>query len=207
MSARGCSSRDSAPDCWARSTCGFRRACRTPTIASTAGGSSRSCRLIQETPADKILAAAVEKLKSGTTLDDLVAAAALANARTFGGEDYVGFHCEMAMMPARLMASRMADRRLAPLPVLKVLYRNSVRLQQEGGREREVLRRTTPDPKRGDAAALLAAERAGDTKAAEAAFAEISKRGPEPAYDAMQDLVRDNPDVHQVVLAWRAWDL
>src|SRR5882724_2307928 len=47
---------------------------------------------IQETPPEKIIPGAVDKLKSGTDLKKLVAAAALANARAFGGEDYVGFH-------------------------------------------------------------------------------------------------------------------
>ena len=32
-------------------------------------------------------------------LRQLVAAGALANARTFGGEDYVGFHTMMALAP------------------------------------------------------------------------------------------------------------
>ena len=62
----------------------------------------------------------VEKLRAGTELRTLVAAAALANARTFGGQDYVGFHCQMALMPAYAMSARMPDK-LRPLPVLKVL--------------------------------------------------------------------------------------
>src|SRR5262245_23792333 len=48
--------------------------------------------LMQETPVDKLLPAVVEKLNSGTELRTIVAAAALANARTFGGQDYIGFH-------------------------------------------------------------------------------------------------------------------
>src|SRR4030095_5850507 len=47
---------------------------------------------MQETPANKLLPALTDKLNSGTELKQLVAAAALANARTFGGEDYVGYH-------------------------------------------------------------------------------------------------------------------
>src|SRR4051794_31480319 len=49
-------------------------------------------RLMQETPADKLLPRLAEQLAAGTELRRLVAAAAAANARTFGGEDYVGFH-------------------------------------------------------------------------------------------------------------------
>ncbi|HEY6169038.1 MAG TPA: hypothetical protein VI454_13430, partial [Verrucomicrobiae bacterium] len=48
--------------------------------------------LMQETPADRLLPKLAEKLRVGTDLRQLAAAAALANARTFGGEDYVGFH-------------------------------------------------------------------------------------------------------------------
>lgn len=163
-------------------------------------------RMMQETPADRISAACVEKLRGGTTIAMLVAAAALANARTFGGEDYTGYHCEMALMPACQMAAQMPEQRLAALPVLKVVYRNATRIQECGGRTREVLRRVAPAAG-ADAAALLAAERAGDAGAAEAGFASIFARQPELAYDALQDLVRENIDVHQVVLAWRAWDL
>src|SRR5438270_13811070 len=55
---------------------------------------------MQETPPEKIIPGAVEKLKGGADLKKLVAAAALANARAFGGEDYVGFHTLMALVPA-----------------------------------------------------------------------------------------------------------
>ena len=48
--------------------------------------------LMQETTAADIVPAVVQKLRAGTELKQLVAAAALANARTFGGEDYIGFH-------------------------------------------------------------------------------------------------------------------
>src|SRR5215204_2752181 len=53
--------------------------------------------LLQSTPPDKLQPLLIAKLKSGqTTLKDLTAAAALANAEAFGGEDYVGFHAAMA---------------------------------------------------------------------------------------------------------------
>src|SRR6185295_20054745 len=53
--------------------------------------------LMQETPVTRLLPVLTEKLQSGVELRTLVAAAALANARTFGGEDYVGFHTLMAI--------------------------------------------------------------------------------------------------------------
>src|SRR5687767_11872245 len=75
--------------------------------------------LMQETPANKLLPKLTDKLKSGTDLRRLVAAAALANARTFGGEDYVGFHTMMALSPALHMARELPAEQQA-LPVFKV---------------------------------------------------------------------------------------
>ena len=73
--------------------------------------------LMQETPADNLLPFLVDKVKAGTTLGTLVAAAALANARTYGGEDYTGFHNFMALMPSYQMARELPEAR-RPLPVL-----------------------------------------------------------------------------------------
>src|SRR5690348_1325500 len=44
--------------------------------------------LMQETPVNRLLPTLVDMLHAGTDLRQLTAAAALANARTFGGEDY-----------------------------------------------------------------------------------------------------------------------
>src|SRR6266700_868078 len=96
------------------------------------------CRM-QETPVNRLLPALVKELRSGTELRQLVAAAALANARTFGGEDYVGFHTMMALAPAYHMARELPEDR-QPLPILKVLYRNTNRIQERGGPRNEVLR-------------------------------------------------------------------
>src|SRR5688500_16194874 len=94
--------------------------------------------LMQETPADRLLPILVNRLRSGTDFKQLVAAGALANARTFGGEDYIGFHTMMALAPGFHMATGLpADEQ--PLPVLKVLYRNTNRIQESGGATREVL--------------------------------------------------------------------
>src|SRR5438067_4898601 len=93
---------------------------------------------MQETSAAKLVPALAEKLNAGTDLQRLVAAAALANARTFGGEDYVGFHTMMALAPSLHMARELPES-LQPLPVFKVLYRNTNRIQEKGGRKNEVL--------------------------------------------------------------------
>src|SRR5207247_5016745 len=100
--------------------------------------------LLEETPINRLLPAVVDRMKAGTDLRQLVAAAALANARTFGGEDYIGFHSFMAIAPAYRMAAETPEPR-RPLPVLKVLYRNTARIQEFGGRKSEVLRALPPD--------------------------------------------------------------
>ena len=94
--------------------------------------------LMQDTPVNKLLPLLVEKIKAGTELNDLVAAGALANARTFGGQDYDGYHAFMALLPSLQMSKEMPDDRKA-LPVLKVLYRNTARMQVKGGSSKEVL--------------------------------------------------------------------
>ena len=63
------------------------------------GGLEPLVSLMQETSVRNLVPVLVEKLRAGTELKDLVAAASLANARTFGGEDYVGFHTLMALAP------------------------------------------------------------------------------------------------------------
>src|SRR5258708_27165632 len=56
--------------------------------------------LMQETPVNRLLPVLVEQLGKGVELRQLLAAAALANARTFGGEDYVRFHTMMGPAPS-----------------------------------------------------------------------------------------------------------
>jgi hypothetical protein len=92
--------------------------------------------LMQDTPLAKFQPMLVNKLREGTSLKDLAAAAALANARVFGGEDYIGFHSMFALKPAYLMAQDLPEERRA-LPVLKALYRNTERIHAFG---KEVLR-------------------------------------------------------------------
>src|SRR5439155_25948160 len=93
---------------------------------------------MQDTPIDKLQTTLLDRLKAGSDLRQLTAAAALANARTFGGEDYVGFHTMMALAPAYHMAEQLPDSQ-KPLPILKVLYRNTNRIQEFGGPGKEVL--------------------------------------------------------------------
>jgi hypothetical protein len=93
---------------------------------------------MQETPIEKLQQQMARRLLQGESLKNMIAAAALANARTFGGEDYIGFHTFMALAPA-LKMSRLMPSGQAALPVFKVLYRNTNRIQEFGGRSAEVL--------------------------------------------------------------------
>ena len=165
-------------------------------------------RLMQETPAAKLMPVLVGKLRSGTDLRQLVAAGALANARTFGGEDYVGFHTMMALAPGFHIAQELPVEQ-QPLPVLKVLYRNTNRIQESGGGKTEVLHPVTASkrPSDGDAGVWLReAVHSKDAARADAAFAAVALT-PEDAFDALLHTVEDDTEVHRVVLPYRAWDL
>ncbi|MBI3409604.1 MAG: hypothetical protein HY040_14790 [Planctomycetes bacterium] len=165
--------------------------------------------LMQETAPARLLPALHERLRNGTELRELVAAAALANSRTFGGEDYVGFHTLMAMAPAFHMSSELPAERRA-LPVFKVLYRNTNRIQEQGGRRNEVLHAVTAGgiPAGRDGAEVLRERaRARNVNEAEQMFAAIARGTPEDALNSLLWTVQDATEVHRVVLPYRAWDL
>jgi hypothetical protein len=165
---------------------------------------------MQEMPPDKLLPSLVERLKGGTELRTFVAAAALANARSFGGQDYIGYHAFMALEPAFHMAQELPSQR-APLPVLKVIYRNTSRIQACGGRGNEVLHPIEPGDLPSATSAshdlepLQQAERNADMDAAERTFAALARGPAGEAFNHLQYCVQDEVDVHRVVLAWRAW--
>jgi hypothetical protein len=165
--------------------------------------------LMQETPLDKLLPLLLDKLKEGVELRTLTAAGALANARTFGGQDYTGYHALMALAPAYEMARQLPETH-RPLPVLKVLYRNTNRIHEKGGRKSEVLHPVNPGelPRGRPGGELLRqATRRADTDGAEQTFAALAQ-GPEgEAFNHLQFPVQDEVDVHRVVLAWRSWVL
>ena len=165
--------------------------------------------LMQETPSDRLLPILVRKLRDGTDLRQLVAAAALANARAFGGQDYEGYHALMALAPAYQMAQEMPESRGA-LPVLKVLYRNTRHIQQAGGRAHEALKPVEAGPLpagQREGETLRAAVRDRDMASAERIFAGLARGPVDAAFEDLQYLVQDGADVHRVVLAWRAWAL
>jgi hypothetical protein len=163
--------------------------------------------LLQQTPADKLLPILAQKLKAGVGLDTLVAAAALANARTFGGQDYTGYHAFMALMPAYQMTGELPAARRA-LPVFKVLYRNTQRMQDVGGRKNEILHPVVEGSLPSGRAAgevLREATRAADMDGAEHVFAALSHGPVGEAFNHLQFAIQDELNVHRVVLAWRAW--
>jgi hypothetical protein len=161
--------------------------------------------LMQETPLAKLQELIVRKVEDGTSLKDLVAAAALANARTFGGEDYVGFHSMFAFKPAYEIALDLPEERRL-LPILKALYRNTERIHAFGGRAKEVLRPVEPSaPPQGTS--LRDAVRALDVKGAEAAFAAVCRGSAEAGLNAVQGALHDSAEVHRVNMVWRAWGL
>jgi hypothetical protein len=164
--------------------------------------------LMQDTPPEKLTSLLVDKIKAGAELQTLVAAGALANARTFGGQDYVGFHTFMALAPAYRMAQQLPSEQ-RPLPVLKVLYRNANRIQEFGGRKSEILHEIHADEIPAGVAPgehLRQVARTGDIEAADRAFAALAKGPIGEAFNHLQFEVEDEVDVHRVVLAWRAWD-
>src|SRR5262249_49803090 len=163
----------------------------------------------RDTPAGKLLPALVGRLSEGTDLRTLVAAGALANARTFGGHDYTGYHALMALVPSYQMAQELPQERQA-LPVLKVLYRNTNRIQEEGCRTREALHPIKPTELAREAVggeALREATRRRDLATAEQTMAALTRGPVGEAFNHLQFAVEDEVDVHRVVLAWRSWAL
>lgn len=166
--------------------------------------------LMQSTSPDRLQELLVEKLECGeTNLKALISAAALANAETFGGEDYVGFHTAMAMIPAYQMTQRLSVER-KPLPVLKVLYRNSQQIQQYGGESKRTLRElhaaeeATVD---NIGVSIRDACRAADVERAEKLFAPLGNGPLLDAFNALQPAMQDEINVHRFVFAFRAYSL
>lgn len=163
--------------------------------------------MMENTPIEKLQAAVVQKHQSGVDIKTLTAAAALANARSFGGQDYDGYHTFMALGPALEMARELPEQQRL-LPLLKVFYRNTNRIQSSGTNEKEVLRRIEAAEKAGqlpDGIMLREATRGADFEHAEELFAVLASAPPNEAYNHLQFAVQDEVDVHRTVLAWRSW--
>lgn len=168
--------------------------------------------LIRNTPAPQLQPMVARLILQGqTNLAQLTAANALANAVTFGGCDYVGFHTAMAMLPALGMSRQLPSDR-QPLPVLKVLYRNAQQIQNVGGASKTTLQALQ---------ALHAAEHATeadlgvqirdacrnvDVDRGENLLATVANE-PLDAFNALQPAVQDDLNVHRFVFAHRTYEL
>jgi hypothetical protein len=189
------------------------RAAEEPATRLSFGALDPLVDLLQATPLEQLLPAVVAQIKQGTSLKDLTAAGALANARSFGGEDYVGFHTLMALGPAYHMSQELAtsDQTAAEqsLPVLKVLYRNTQRIQEAGGAQHDALTIVEPAATEPDLSglALRDAVRAKDLDQAERLFAGIAAGTPQAALNALLTVVEDDNEVHRVALPYRAYTL
>ncbi len=164
-------------------------------------------QLIQETPPAKILRLIVDRLHKGTDLQDVVAAAALANARHFGGEDYDGYHTMMALSPSYAMARELPVEQ-QPLPVLKVLYRNCGCISS--AHHKDTLLPVAPediDRAKNGGELLREQTRKQDKKHAETVFAALAKGDAKDAFNQLLYAVDDDTDVHRVVLAYRSYDM
>jgi hypothetical protein len=166
--------------------------------------------LLQSTPAEKLQPILADMLRRGETdLKTLTAAGALANAETFGGEDYVGFHTAMAMLPS-LEMSRLLPTERRPLPVLKVLYRNSQQIQHCGGASKKTL----VEPHAQEHAAerdlglqIRDACRKPNVARAEELFLTVADAPIEVMFNALQPAVQDDINVHRYVFAHRTHGL
>jgi hypothetical protein len=163
--------------------------------------------LMQETPADELVAQLVGKLRAGVTPAQLIGAAALANARALGGTNYNGYHALMAMAPSAEMGPQMAAP-LGALPVLKVVHRNARFLKDAGRTHEDALAPLPPDAAAAaDGNGLVDAMHALELPAAEARLAASLAQSRTAAFDRVQEVVREDGNVHRVVLSWRAVDL
>jgi hypothetical protein len=162
--------------------------------------------LLQSTPLDKLQPILIDKLQSGqTNLKQLMAAGALANAEAFGGEDYTGFHTAMAMLPALNMIDLLPSER-QPLPILKVLYRNSAQIQALGGPSKKTLREMHAAEEatvENRSLAIRDACRVADFEKAEQLFAPLASAKLDDAFNALQPVMQDDINVHRFVFAHR----
>src|SRR5262245_36846952 len=176
--------------------------------AKTSSDLARLSQLIQQTPTKDLLPALGRQLKNGTSLRELIAAGALANARAFGGQDYNGYHSFMALCPSFAMAMALPEKE-RPLPILKVLYRTSTHIHGAHCAKEDRLASVEPiklDEKAPPGVQMRDAARARKLAQAEQIFYSL-KGTPEQTYDDVQLLIQDDLNVHRVVLAWRAWEV
>jgi len=177
------------------------------------GEYERLVELMRDTPAQELQPMVARMILNGeVTLKELTAAGALSNAVTFGGCDYVGFHTAMAMLPALAMSHQLPKAR-RPLPVLKVLYRNSQQIQSVGGASTTVLeamhvaeQATEHKAERHLGVKIRDACRKLDVDLGENLLATVAHE-PLDAFNALQPAMQDDLNVHRFVFAHRTYGL
>lgn len=165
--------------------------------------------LMQEKKPDDLQAILIDRLMKGTLeTKQLVAAAALANAETFGGQDYVGYHTEMALVPALEMSQELQGPK-SYLPILKVIYRNAEQIQNVGGAKHKTLHEHDHHVSaEGDVGEKIKqATRARKMGEAESLFASIEDVPLEERFNAILPVIEDDINVHRFVLAHRSLEL
>ncbi len=163
-------------------------------------------RFMQDTPVEQLQAGLHKKITSGVSLQRLVSAGALANARTFAGEDYIGYHTLMALGPALNMARSLPKKEQA-LPVFKVLYRNTAQIQRQGGHDGEKLHTVGGGKEEACAAKILRAVKNKKREVAERLLTSMVEQDLDSAFNALLVSVQESTDVHRTVLPYRAWEL
>jgi hypothetical protein len=176
-----------------------------PSHRLTFGKRERLVSLIQETPLDRFLPTVVKEYRAGASLEDLVAATALANTRCFGGEDYIGFHSLMALPPAYCLARHGNSIDLVPL--LKVMYRNARQMQTRHGKEDALSPIDPPSATPLTDIGIRDAVRQQSCHEAEQSLSAILAANPTRGFETLQSTIQDDINVHRVVLAWRCWEL
>src|SRR5262245_51999349 len=176
--------------------------------AKTPADLARLSQIIQQTATKDLLPALHKELQSGVSLKELVAAGALANARAFGGQDYIGYHSFMALCPSYAMAMALPEKE-RPLPILKVLYRTSTQIHGARCAHEDHLDKVESvklDASKSPGQQMREAARAMKLAQAEQIFTSLPGTA-EQTYDDVQLMIQDDLNVHRVVLAWRAWEV
>ena len=176
------------------------------------GKYDRLVDLMRCTPAEKLQPILAHKvLKGEANLKELISAGALANAVTFGGCDYVGFHTAMAMLPALEMSRQLPSAR-SSLPVLKVLYRNAQQIQNVGGASTTAMHafaasdKVESESRRDLGKKIREACRNSNEQLGENLLANAGD-SPLQAFNALQPSVQDDVNVHRFVFAHRTYGL
>jgi hypothetical protein len=113
----------------------------------------------------------------------------------------------MALMPAWRIAEELPQVE-QPMPILKVLYRNTARIQEAGGGDRlHCVEPAEISDKRHGGQRLFQEMCGADMESAERTFAALAQGERSDVFNDLQPIVQDAPDVHRVTLAWRAWDV